>query len=205
MITGYLSVYLGFIIVISLLVGLLVLRLKLPSPRLIIAVLVIFVASPLFVGYLYLVYFNSLPEVVVPNVTGRPLPTAIELLAAVDLRGREAGNVYQSKYPEDFVVSQRPEAGRHVKVGRVINLMINSGENKIPAPNLIGQPLSQAGALLQAAQFQPGEVRFEKHPEMAEGTVIAQEPLPGEQAPAGSNIDLLVSTTVEVMTEETGE
>jgi serine/threonine-protein kinase len=202
MITGYLSLYLIFVIVISLIVGLLVLRLKLPSPRLIITILVVFVASPLLIGYLYLVYFNSLPEVIVPNVVGLERPAAEEQLADVDLRAREAGNVYESKYPEGFVVSQRPEAGRRVKAGRVVNLMINSGENKVPVPSLLGKPFSQAGDLLAAAQFRPGDVRWERHPDQPEGAIIAQEPLPGELAPAGSLVDLLVATTVEVVTEE---
>lgn len=202
MITGYLSLYLSFVIVISLIIGVLVVRLKLPSPRFIIAVLVLFVVLPLFIGYFYLIYFSSLPEVVVPDVRGRPVEAAKAALTAVDLRANEAGCVYDPKFPEGFVISQRPEAGRLVKVGRVINLIVNSPGNKVPVPNLIGRPLSQAAALLSAAQFQQGEVRFEKHPDMVEGTIITQEPLPGEQAAAGSRLDLLVSTTAEIITEE---
>ena len=205
MISGYLSLYLVFVILASLIVGLLVLRLKLPSPRLIITLLIIFIVSPLIVGYLYLVYFDSLPEVTVPNVTGVAFDVAKERLEADSLRAREAGNIFDAKYPEGFVVSQRPEGGRNVKAGRIINLMINSASSKVPVPDLLGKPFSQAGAILQAADLAQGDVRWEKNPGLAEGTIIAQEPLPGEQGVTGSKVDLLVSTTSEINAKVSGE
>jgi len=198
MISGYLSIYLAFVVVVSLVIAFLVLRLKLPSPRLTITLLIIFILSPLIVGYLYVVYFNSLPEVTVPDVTGVAFETAQERLAADNLVARQAGSIYEAKYPEGFVVSQRPEAGRNVKAGRVINLMINAVSSKVPVPNLLGKELADAGAILQAADLQQGDVRRERNPGQREGTVLAQEPLPGEEAPTGSRVDLLVSTTLEV-------
>ncbi|MBN3033207.1 MAG: PASTA domain-containing protein [Candidatus Saganbacteria bacterium] len=205
MIAAYLSWYLVLVIVASLVVSLLTARLGLPAPRLIVTLFVILILSPLVVGYLYVVYFDSLPEVIVPAVTGVTLEVARERLAAVDLQGREAGQVYEPKYPEGIIISQRPEAGRNVKVGRVVNLMINSGESKVPVPNVIGQLISQAGGILQAAQLRIGDIRWEKNPGQAEGTIIAQEPMPGEQAVFGSRVDLLAATSAEVITEESSE
>lgn len=205
MISGYLSLYLGFVIIISLIVGLLVLRLKLPSPRLVITLLIIFIISPLVIGYLYLVYFDSLPEVTVPDVTGVSFEVAKDRLEADNLVAREAGSIYEAKYPEGFVVSQRPEAGRNVKVGRIINLMVNAVSSKVPVPNLLGKPLSQVGAVLQAADLQQGDVRWEKNQGQEEGTILAQEPLPGEEAGTGSKVDLLVSTTSEIVTKASEE
>jgi beta-lactam-binding protein with PASTA domain len=202
MISGYLSLYLAFVVVVSLIVGFLVLRLKLPSPRLIVTLLIIFIVSPLIIGYLYLVYFDSLPEVTVPDVTGVAFDVAKERLESENLKAREAGNIFEAKYPEGFVVSQRPEPGRNVKVGRIINLMVNSASSKVPVPDLLGKPFSQAGAILQAADLRQGDVRWEKNPGLAEGTVIAQEPLPGEEAVTGSKVDLLVSSTKEMITQE---
>jgi serine/threonine-protein kinase len=198
MISGYLSLYLAFVIAVSLAIAFLVLRLKLPSPRLIITVLIIFILSPLIAGYLFVVYFDSLPEVTVPDVTGVAFETARDRLSADNLVAVEAGNLYAPKYPEGFVVSQRPEAGRNVKAGRKINLMINAISSKVPVPNLLGKQLFDAGAILQAADLGQGEVRRERNLNQPEGTVLAQEPLPGEEAPTGSRVDLIVTTTLEV-------
>ena len=107
-----------------------------------------------------------------PNVTGVAFDVAKERLEADSLRAREAGNIFDAKYPEGFVVSQRPEGGRNVKAGRIINLMINSASSKVPVPDLLGKPFSQAGAILQAADLAQGDVRWEKNPGLAEGTII---------------------------------
>jgi serine/threonine-protein kinase len=200
--TFYLSLYLGFLIVASLVISLLVLKLRLPSPKIIISLMVIFILSPLMIGYLYVAYFNSLPETRVPDVTGLPLESARQKIEAAQLKAREAGSVYEMKYPEGQVVSQRPEAGRIVKAGRVINLILSSGRKRIAAPNLLGRPFSQADAVLAAAGLMVGEVRYEKNPGAEDGTILAQEPLPGEEVEVGGRVDFLVSTTLEVIVEE---
>lgn len=199
MIITYLSLYLILVIGAALLVTLVVLKSKLPSLRLIIILICLFVLLPLLIGYFYLAYFDSLPEVVVPDVTGINFDSAKEKLEALELQAREAGSVFEMKYPEGCVASQRPEAGRRVKVGRTVNLMISSGKRKVAVPNLLGRPLSQADTVLSAAGLQLGEVRMENNRDLSEGTVLAQEPLPGEEAETGRMVDLLVSTTMEVM------
>ena len=203
--TNYLTLYLLFVIVVCLSVSLIVLKLKLPSPRLIIVVIMLFVASPLIIGYFSLVYFNSLPETTIPDVTGLTFAEARAQVEAIGLKAREAGQVYESKHREGTVVAQRPEAGRQVKVGRVVNLMVSGGKRKVPVPNLVGRLLTQADELLLAAELQLGEVRFEQNTSLPEGTITAQEPLGGEDTAAGNGVDLLVATSSEVITEETTE
>ena len=205
MLTNYLSFYLIFVIVVSLLVSVLVLRLKLPSPRLFIAVIMLFILSPLLIGYVYTVYFDSLPETTVPDVTGLTLEAARVKLESGQLSARVAGTVFEIKKAEGTIVSQRPEAGRTAKVGRVVNLMISSGREKVNVPNLIGRTLAQADAILTPAQLQIGDIRFEQSPTLPEGTILAQEPLSGEQAEMGGRVDLLVATSQEAHPQESTE
>ncbi|MGB9613479.1 MAG: PASTA domain-containing protein [Candidatus Margulisiibacteriota bacterium] len=155
-------------------------------------------------GYYYLVYFNPLPEIVVPDVGGMPFKMATEKLEEFGLRVHEAGRVFDAKYPVDYVVSQRPEPGRKVKVGRIVNLIVSSGREKTTVPNLIGRPLAQAEAVLSAAQLRLGKVKKENQPQIEEGTIMAQDPLPNEEVLVGIPVDLVVSTTLEVV-EETEE
>ncbi len=205
MVITYLSLYLLFIIAVSLVISFLVMALKLPSPRLIIAVVMIFILSPLIFGYFYLTYFESLPETTVPDVTGLPFEVATERIEALGLKAHEAGRVFETKHPEGAVVSQRPEGGRRVRAGRVINLMVSSGKRKVPVPSLVNRPLAQADEILTAAELRVGDIRFEHNENAAEGTILAQEPLAGEETAAGDPVDLLVSTTLEVIVEESTE
>lgn len=162
----------------------------------------LFILSLLILGYLYLVYFDSLPETVAPDVTGLPLEAAREKIEGLGLRAREAGTIFEAKFPEGCVVTQRPEGGRRVKEGRMINLIISSGKRKVPVPSLTGRRLNQANEVLAAAELQLGDIRFEKNASAAEGIVLAQEPLAGEEIGADSRVDVLVATTREVETTE---
>jgi serine/threonine-protein kinase len=155
--------------------------------------------------YIYYVYFNVLPEVIVPGVVGMPFPAAEEKLSQLDLHAKKAGEVYEPKYPEGYVVSQRPEAGRKVKVGRTINLLLSSRQKLVLVPNFLGRQLSSSYALLATVGLQLGEIKKEKNLDLEEGTILAQEPLPGEEIPAGSRVDFLVSTTLEVTKKVEGE
>jgi serine/threonine-protein kinase len=194
-----------FVIAVSLVVSLIVLRLRLPSPRLIVTLIMLFIVSPLIGGYFYLMYFDSIPETVVPDVTGFSLETARQQIEALGLKAREAGRLYEARAPEGTIISQRPEGGRRVKVGRVINLMVSAGKKKVPVPNLTGRPLTQADQVLMASELQLGEIRFERNDSVPDGTILAQEPIAGEEAGMGDRVDLLVSTTAEVITEEISE
>lgn len=166
-------------------------------------ILVLFLAG--MAGYFYAFYFSGLPEVVVPSIVGLPLEVARQKLESMDLKIKEVGSIAGMKYPENFVVSQRPEAGRKVKMGRAIAVITSSGPKKVKVPNLLGRQIGQVEPLLFASELKLGTVRKEKHEELEEGVVIAQEPLPEEEISAGSLVDLLVSTTFEVTISQEGE
>ena len=205
MTTLYLLIYLLFIIVVSLTVSLIVYRLKVPSPKLIIGLIMFLIISPLVVGYFYLVYFNSMSEMTVPDLTGLRLEEAVKKLEAMGLRGNEVGSVYELRYPEGSVVSQRPEGGRKVKSGRIVNLMVSSGRRKVTVPSLIERSLNQAEEILAAGELQLGRIALELHPGIGEGTILEQDPVAGEEVGMGTPVNLTVSTSFEVIIQQTSE
>ncbi|MFH1347543.1 MAG: PASTA domain-containing protein [Candidatus Margulisiibacteriota bacterium] len=208
MLTEYLSYYLIFIIVASILITLIVLRLKFFAPRYLVPIIAAIILLPALIVYLYFTYFTSIPEVVVPNLTGMRLEEAFVKLESLKLKGREAGQVFDMKYAEGMVVSQRPESGRRVKVGRSVNLLTSSGKRRVMVPNLLGRPAVQAGAVLSAKGLILGMTSEEYVPELDAGIILTQSPLPGEEIDAGSYVSITVSTTFEpevVVEEGAGE
>ena len=113
--------------------------------------------------------------------------------------------LWEMKYQEGQVASQRPEAGRKVKAGRVVNLMVSAGKRKIAVPNLLGRPVEQAEAVLSAAELMLGEVKREQSRDAREGAVLAQEPLPGEEIEIGTKVDLLIAASAEAEREAAPE
>lgn len=193
MITSLVSFYLVFVILLALAIFLLSLLNRLPSLRIVIISAVMLLVLPAIAGYFYVYYFSSIPEVIVPNVTGIPFEFAREKLENAGLHARLAGTVYEMKFQEGYVISQKPEEGRKVKLGRAVSLMVSSGKRRVITPNLLGRNLSQAEAVLNAAELVIGEIKKEVNPELPEKTILAQEPLPGEEVEINRQVDLLVS------------
>ncbi|MBU0672687.1 MAG: PASTA domain-containing protein [Candidatus Margulisbacteria bacterium] len=206
MLIEYLSFYLIFVIVASILVSFVVLRFKFPAPQIVIPVVMSIIILPAVFVYLYITYFTSLPEVYVPDLKGMPLEEAFIKLEALKLKSRHAGSVYDMKYPEGRVVSQRPESSRKVKVGRTVYLLTSSGKRMVLVPNLLGRPLGQAKAVLSAKGLFLGQVTEDVVAELESGMILTQLPLPGEEVEAGSYINISISGSpesgMEVVEEE---
>lgn len=193
----YLSYYLIFVVVASLVTALLVLRFRFPNPRITIAVMLAVIMLPGLLVYLYGTYFTSIPEVAVPDLKALTLDEAFVKLEVLGLKGRHAGNLFDTRYPEGVIVSQQPESGRRVKVGRTVSLLTSSGKRKVIVPNLLGRPLAQAEAVLAAKGLYIGAVSKDEVGQVDPGLVLAQSPLPGEEIDSGSYIGLSVSATPE--------
>lgn len=188
------SIYLLSIIIFSLIFILIVLRLKKVLPQVVIPMIIFIILLPIPIGYLYYIYVDSLPELTVPDLAGLKYERAVEKLREIQLEGKKVGEVFDMKYLEGRVVSQRPEAGRKVKIGRIVNLLTSSGKRKVNVPNLLGRPEVQAEAVLAAEGLMPGEVGRDYTPELDQDIVLSQNPLPGEEADLGSRVNITISS-----------
>ncbi len=202
MFASYLSIYLVFLIVISVLVGFLVLRLNIPQPKLVIPLIIAAILAPAVLGYYYMTYFTAIPEVIVPNLRGYPIGGALDKLKELGLEGRFSGTVFDSKVPEGSVVSHRPEAGQRVKMGRTIKLLTSSGSRLVQVPNLLGRPAEQATAVLAAKGLQLGRVDYSPVPGMETGIILSQAPLPAVEVESGASVNLTISMSAEAEAED---
>jgi serine/threonine-protein kinase len=92
------------------------------------------------------------PPVAVPDVTGKPLAKARELL--VD-GGLEAGAVtrrFHPTAPEGTVIGQEPASGQAPE-GSSVRLVVSRGHAPVPIPSVIGEPQERAEDVLRAAGF----------------------------------------------------
>jgi len=197
MLIDYLTYYLIYLITVSFLGVLIVWRFGLPSPKTLLPLLGGVLFLPAAVVYFYSAYFTSIPEVIVPDLKGVMLEDAIERLAVLQLNGRHSGMVYDMKYDEGMVVTQRPEANRAVKTGRTVYLITSSGKRRVTTPNLLGRPAKQAEAVLAAKGLRLGRVTEEPVPDIDPGVILTQLPLPGEEIDAASYVSITISASGE--------
>lgn len=194
MLIAFLSGYLIYLILACLLIILVIVRTKLPVIRLVLLATLGLLVLPAVAGYFYVVYIDALPSVVVPDLRGIDLAQAMEKLGQLQLNGVLAGSTYDMQIPLACVVSQQPEAGRTVKVGRRVKIVTSSGKKRIPAPNLLGKSVSEAEEILKAQGLTIGLVESNYSAEMDAGLIILQLPLPDEEIESGGRVNLTIAT-----------
>ena len=132
------------------------------------------------------------PEVEVPNVVGMSLVKAQDELKAAKLTSRVIAQQYNNEVPDSHVIRTDPDAGVKKKLGGDVGLILSKGPEQKALPDVRGQSLENASALLQSERFKVGAVtqRSSTYPE---GQVIEMTPQPLTQIPVGSAVNLVVS------------
>lgn len=142
--------------------------------------------------FAYMNVFN-VPEVNVPELTGKDLneaeKTAKEFGLDINISSRE----YNDNVPADKVISQYPEAGRLVKKGRNIDLVLSRGPELKAVPDLTNKTLAEASIILGKENLLVGSTAEEYSDSLAAGQIIRQMPSAGNEVKKGSKIDFIVS------------
>jgi beta-lactam-binding protein with PASTA domain len=125
----------------------------------------------------------------VPDVMGRTLPEARELLENAKLRSRFRR--VDSDRPRNEVVSQSPKAGAEAEPRSVVVLTVSGGGAQVTVPDVEGMSASEATAALREAAL--GSRKTLVQSDEPEGTVIDQTPAAGEKVPKRTVIALLVA------------
>lgn len=155
-------------------------------------VMFIIIALPFLLNLLIWLYAGTTPETNVPDVMGLQSNAAISKLEEANLEGEIAGVSFSNK-PGGTVISQLPEAGRRVKIGRIIGLIVSASESSINVPNLIGKTSDEAQSMLSPYGLVIGQVMAQSS-SVAPGIIIEQSPAPGSVAHKGSGITITVSS-----------
>jgi beta-lactam-binding protein with PASTA domain len=139
---------------------------------------------------------SELARVTVPNVIGLTEAEAKQRLEAAKFEVK-IERVFASA-PKETVVEQEPPSGEQAESGSLVTLKVSKGRNVKPVPDVIGLQEAEAVSKLRASGFEPSI--FDVPAADPAGTVVAQEPPPGESAPPDSRVRINVSTG-----QETGE
>jgi serine/threonine-protein kinase len=130
----------------------------------------------------------------VPAVNGMPRADAQK---ALEDAGFDVGDVTErpSQTPAGQVIESRPRAGSDATIPGAVSLVVSSGPTVVLIPNIIGQPVSQARTIIEAAGLTVGEVRTLVGEPLNDENAVVQNttPVPGAQVAAGSKVTLLAT------------
>ena len=129
------------------------------------------------------------PQIELPDLVGQTKDEA-----AATLKDKELTVVLTERdedAPKDEVVEMQPPAGTEVSAGSKVTLFWSDGPESVP--DVVGKTEQEATKLIKDAGFEVSTVP-DNATEAEKGTVLQQNPKPGQTLDKGSTITLVVST-----------
>ena len=143
-------------------------------------------------------------EVPVPNVTGKQMALARQILESGNLRVNIA-ETYDSNVPAGQVVSQDPDAGRSVKNQRLVTIYVSKGGETIDMPDLVGLTRTAATERLNKIGLKIGNIYEKDSYEHPANLVLSHDPATGTKINRGQVVDLVISKGGAVVAEKSDE
>jgi serine/threonine-protein kinase len=131
-------------------------------------------------------------DVSMPDVVGKKLPEATQILQARRLGIRVEDRLYDN-LPVDAVVRQSPEAKTQVKTGQNAHVVLSLGPQNATIPSLQDQSLRAAQIELLRAGMQLGEVSTVHFSGAAGDSILRQDPSAGTSQVTSPHVNLLVN------------
>ena len=137
--------------------------------------------------------YMDVPVVPVPDVVGMDFQEAKKAAAQYGLHLEKQSEVHHAEITEGYIISQFPLGGERVRQTRDIMVTISKGPAVMPAPDLINLKLREAEVILDNQNLQIGDLTYQFDENIAEGQVISQDPVPGEELSIEAKINLVIS------------
>ena len=160
----------------------------------ILALFFMFLALTGGTAYLTLTWIiRSEDTVVVPDLVGKDVVHALELLTDLGLNTKVKGSQYSETFPKNHVILQEPVPGSEIKKGRDIRIFLSKGSKTVIMPNLTGLSNRQARLVLEENGLCFGQVSSAYYPSLSKGEIIAQTPVKNRIVTRGQCVNLLMS------------
>lgn len=136
-----------------------------------------------------LLSFNK--TVTVPDLRGKSMIEADNILQKSGLYIRLEGEDFDPTIPKGYIIWQNVPPDSSVKEGREIKVILSKGTIITYIPDVSGQPVDQVVSLLRDKGITLKKIIYVHSDSIDRNTVIAQRPEPGENS--SDNFNIIVS------------
>jgi len=106
-------------------------------------------------------------------------------------------------YAKGIVYGQSPPEGQPLPKGSDVTIMVSTGPVDVQVPDVRNKQLQEAESTLEQNKLKLGKTTPQDS-QLAPGTVISQDPQPGEAASAGSTVNLVVASGTGIVPDVRG-
>jgi serine/threonine-protein kinase len=132
------------------------------------------------------------PSHPVPSVVHQTEAAARHALSPLDFHLR-VGTAYNDEVPRGSIIGQRPAAGRSLREGSSVSVVVSLGPPPVPVPDLTGLTIDQASERLTGAQLALGPSSARPDSSVKSGLILSWSG-EGGRLPRGSQVDVVVSS-----------
>ncbi len=150
--------------------------------------------------FAFIFWVRSIPhnDTTIPDLIGASETDARTALANLQLNPvTDPAIIYSDEIGEGKVIRTSPPAGRVVKAGRTVRLVISSGSGMTEVPELTELTEYDARKRLAEAGLHTGNETYAAHPRIEGDRVISIKPKEGGRVRRGSAVDLIISSGKE--------
>ncbi len=157
-------------------------------------VVIVTIVSITYIGWnFYNDVFGKVTDISVPSVINMDIIEARQKLKQAGLE-IETQQKYSDTVPKDMIIFQKPEAGRKVKVGRKIFVIVSLGCELVNVPNLKGLPSHDGEVKLNELALKYLVEKEESHETIPKGMIIEQNPPALSQVPRNTTVQVILSS-----------
>jgi len=139
------------------------------------------------------IYVGHDKEIPLVDIRGRSLDEAVIIMDMVGLHYEVIDSTENNDLPPQTVVDQQPPAGTPVKTGRMVRLVITSGERFFPMPNLVGKVMKAANLELQRYHLKTDSISYEFSSFKPRDVITTQSIRARQMVSANDSVSLVVS------------
>ena len=126
-------------------------------------------------GGIYYFFNSSKPDIVVPDVNGKPVAEAQKTLEAQGFKVELENQVDPSVKP-GMVLRMDPVAGIRRKEGATVTLVVSGTEKLVAVPKIVGLKQDQAEKLLSDKNLRIEKIEYKWEQTKPEGIILSQSP-----------------------------
>lgn len=160
----------------------------------VIIILIFFIIGILLANFLIMpIFVRQGVEVVVPNVCNLPLDSATIILKKAGLQSIVTERRYDRIIEQGRVIIQEPLPDTKVKKGRIINLSVSLGVEKITIPFITGLEFVKAQNILDRLGLVISDIDSSYSDSIGEGKIIRTIPEAEVEVKKGDEIKIIIS------------